>query len=375
MGKRKAATESTREGEEKKQDRSIVLYERRDKDALMHISELQLPPEVEGPIGAIAAEYATVLKKGTQKLKSRDMVVYRPREYEKGRVYGQGLQSIRGWVRRIVSYKYYHDLDIVNCAPTLLMHIAQTKLGHCPWMLREYVENRAGVFSQFRSEYSQCAPLTDSHMKKLFLVGIHGGRHTSAANLKEGGLPVDFPVVEGLARWEKSIRKLARKLKRHPDYVELATRINQDGTNQNKEDTFVSHVWQERENTVLLSLLSFFQVHTRHMPGVLVFDGLQVERVVEQGPIDDGILRATEKSVCDLYHIEHFALAEKSLVQTRKTHSVSGGRKIWSGSWMCSSGWFLAKYRTEVVSVGWEDFDNSCPEVVAHQHSDTVRSG
>jgi len=197
----------------------------------------------------------------------------------------------------------------------------------------------------------------------------------AAEYANQGGLPMDFPVVEGLARWEKSIRKLARELKRHPDYVELATRINQDGTNQNKEDTFVSHVWQERENTVLLSLLSFFQVHTRHMPGVLVFDGLQVERVVEQGPIDDGILRATEKSVCDLYHIEHFALAEKSLVPTRKTHSVSGGRKIWSGSWMCSSGWFLAKYRTEVVSVGWEDFDNSCPEVVAHQHSDTVRSG
>jgi len=234
MPKRKTATETTPDGEEKKQNMSVVLYERRDKDALMHISELQLPPEIEGPIDAVTTGYATTLKKGTQKLKFRDMVVYSPSEYEKGRVYGQGLQSISGWVRRIVSYKFYHDIDIVNCGPTLLMHIAQTKLGRCPEMLRGYVEDRASVFRHFRSEYSQCTPLSDSHLKKLFLVGVHGGRHTSAVNLKEGGLPADFPVVEGLAQWEKSIRKLARELMRHPDYVELATSIKKDKKNKTR---------------------------------------------------------------------------------------------------------------------------------------------
>lgn len=46
----------------------------------------------------------------------------------KGRVYAQGLQTVPGWVRRQCAHKYYHDIDIVNCYPVILLQL-QEKVG------------------------------------------------------------------------------------------------------------------------------------------------------------------------------------------------------------------------------------------------------
>ena len=114
------APRSVEEPPRKKQKRGeqaglsvVVFWERRDHDMLMSIIELVLDPRNEAVV-------AKIVKEMTRNPTSRRRVHYTPSDFEDGRVYGSGLQGVCGWIRRLCSFKYYHDLDIENCAPTLL---------------------------------------------------------------------------------------------------------------------------------------------------------------------------------------------------------------------------------------------------------------
>jgi hypothetical protein len=139
---------------------------------------------------------------------------------------------------------------------------------------------------------------------------------------------MDFPRVKELSKWERSIKRLSRELMRRPRYVKLAENIKANPDKYNETGTFISCVWQELENKVLMQLVRFFRLYTNHVPGVLAFDGLQVERVDEQmGPMDTQIIRSAEESVVALFPIKHFALLEKSLVPTAEDWAIYWGPK------------------------------------------------
>ena len=104
-----------REGKEEEEKKVITtLYERWDADMILSVSELVLDPQTEGVVSAIATEMTPSLSNPAPM--TRRMVSYTARDFKEGRVYGQGLQGVSGWIRRLCSYKYYHDLDIVNAA-------------------------------------------------------------------------------------------------------------------------------------------------------------------------------------------------------------------------------------------------------------------
>jgi hypothetical protein len=326
--KKSAGREGASDEEEDEKPPTVTMKEKMDKNALMHMFELEIDDSTQGRIEDLAVDIISMHKAKVAMPRTMKTVVYAPSEYAEGRLYGNGLQSIAGWVRRFLSYKYYHDIDMVNCGPALLLHIVETKLGVRPPLLYEYVVDRQGCFDRIRLANPQCVGLSDKQMKKLFLIGVHGGKHTSPVNLKKAGLSQDFPCVDELVLWERSIRKLSRKLMVHPDYSKLSTDIENNQEKYNKAGTFVSCVWQELENKVLLHLVKFFHLNTRHVPGVLVFDGLQVERVDGcMGPMDEGIIRAAEVSVVAAFSIKHFALLEKSLVPTAEDWAIYWGPK------------------------------------------------
>jgi hypothetical protein len=118
-----------REDDEEIAEVAAVLYERWDSDMIMSINELVLDPQTEAVVSALAAEMRPSLSNPDPTI--RRIVSYSAREFKKGRVYGQGLQGVGGWIRRVCSYRYYHDLGIVNCGPTILYQILE-KCGGCP---------------------------------------------------------------------------------------------------------------------------------------------------------------------------------------------------------------------------------------------------
>ena len=67
-----------------------------------------------------------------------------------GRLYAHpSLQSTSGWIRRLCAHKFYHDVDIENCFPTVLRQVAVQHGLLCP-ALAQYVEHRQDVFRRAR---------------------------------------------------------------------------------------------------------------------------------------------------------------------------------------------------------------------------------
>lgn len=89
-----------------------------------------------------------------------------------GRVFGPGLQRAPGWVRRLCSHKYYHDVDIVNCFPVLLLQL-QEKVGVTidPVNLRRYVAEREAVLAE---DMAQIPGLTRKEAKSQYLKVMFG---------------------------------------------------------------------------------------------------------------------------------------------------------------------------------------------------------
>ena len=96
-----------------------------------------------------------------------------------GRLYASGpsLQHVSKWIRNLCASSIYHDIDIVNCFPSLLQQIVQRHGLACPH-LTHYVTNREAVFQKVNETYSgenAGATLTREQLKKCFLVSLHNG--------------------------------------------------------------------------------------------------------------------------------------------------------------------------------------------------------
>jgi hypothetical protein len=244
----------------------IILYERWDTEALESIRELVMDRATEGVVEAIASDFAIV--KGQLPPTFRK-VEYRPAEFAGGRIYGTGLQSCAGFIRRICGYKFYHDLDIVNASPVLICQLMIKATGSCPPMLLEYVNDRDGMFQRLREEEPAFANLSYKKLKKMFLVALHGGTHeTTLAKYRLGPQPVPL-----LAAFEKAINVCATKLMAHGDYQGILAAIRADPTKTNVRGTFISHCWQVIENKIILALVDYLGTQKIKV-GALNFDGL-----------------------------------------------------------------------------------------------------
>ena len=83
---------------------AAVLYERWDTDMLLAINELVLEPHTESVVAAVVSSLTLSLK--NPQPRTCRAVSYSAREFDEGRVYGQGLQGCGGWIRRLCSYKF-----------------------------------------------------------------------------------------------------------------------------------------------------------------------------------------------------------------------------------------------------------------------------
>ena len=107
-------------------------HERYDADALAHIAQLELDPIMDIVVSKMNRKVNMPNKKGADR-STREQVDYRYAEDNgslEGRVYGpNSLQTLNGWIRRILGYKYYHDLDFENCAPMIISQVCIQFLG------------------------------------------------------------------------------------------------------------------------------------------------------------------------------------------------------------------------------------------------------
>lgn len=248
---------------------SVTLHERVDFAALSRVARLALDPGDRALVGRMLRGF----KSGLTSWK----VVYKPSSFKEGRLYGSGLQCLKGWIRRILSHKYYHDIDIRNCAPTIIKQVWNTAFPDkaLPRLFERYVGNRSEVFSEIREDHPD---LTDKQLKRAFLKGMHGGSYMHPG--KDGtfvlGCRPPRPIGS-LEEWAAEVREIFTGLAAHPTYRPLWDAVSADSGKTNKLGTFASYIWQKHENEIILCLLGFL-TSTGLTVGVLSFDGLMVER-------------------------------------------------------------------------------------------------
>ena len=240
------------------QDKPIVLTlnERWNVCRFNAITELVMRPELEDVLAAMAPSINS-LTKGYRR------VDYRTGKFETGRLYGTGFQSISRWIRRLCAGDYYSDIDIVNAGPTLFAQLLVVNGLVCPSLLKMYAEDRNRMFAMIREELPD---KTDQELKYMLLKLSHGGVPSD----RDG---TSTPI---LAQYRAQVVSAALKLRsRQPRYAEMyQQRI--DANEENAIGSFISCIWQEVENKVLMALVDFFQT-TGKMVGFLAFDGLGVE--------------------------------------------------------------------------------------------------
>ena len=193
----------------------------------------------------------------------RRRVDYRAGKFKEGRLYGEGLQSIKRAVRRLCSHEYYIDIDIQNAGPCLFVQLLVKQGIEVPHLLQLYANDRNRVFEMIRQFLPDAS---DAQLKHDLLKLSHAGKPS------QDGVP-PLPILEA---FRAQIHSVALQLKTKPRYAEMY-KARLDAKESNPLGSFISCVWQEIENIVLMCLVAFFQL-LGYMVGNLAFDGLTVDK-------------------------------------------------------------------------------------------------
>ena len=110
--KKKQKRKAEEDDEDENEVAAYTCNEQFDVDMLSHIRELVLSNEVEETVANLLSQ---VTESKLSERKTRRCVKYKPSKlFPTGRVYScyPSLQMLKGWIRRIVAHKVYHDIDI-----------------------------------------------------------------------------------------------------------------------------------------------------------------------------------------------------------------------------------------------------------------------
>ena len=150
--KKKQKRKAEEDDEDENEVAAYTCNEQFDVDQLSHIRELVLSNEVEETVANLLSQ---VTESKLSERTTRRCVKYKPSKlFPTGRVYScyPSLQMLKGWIRRIVAHKVYHDIDIQNAFPVILSQIAKKSLDWCPKPLGKYAYERSDVFDTLREQ-------------------------------------------------------------------------------------------------------------------------------------------------------------------------------------------------------------------------------
>lgn len=290
---------------EEEDDRETVccIQEKVDAVRLESISHLWLEPQ-------LASRVQGLLKTVVEK-QGWNYAVYKRNKDSKGRVYaGSSLQSLKGWVTRVVAGHFYTEIDIHGCAPTLVIYLASKYRLPVPTMV-QYVEDRAALFERVRIQTPALSSASDTLLKKAFLVAMHGGSYQHF--FLQNHIELDVFDCPPLAAWYQECEAFAKLLKRDDD-------SDRDGA------SLLAHSWQEIEIKIILHLKEFFSTVGIKV-GVLKHDAVLVEFPHPDRAFPTDLLEQAVASVRKVINVEHLKLVEKKLTPTEADWDLFYGPK------------------------------------------------
>ena len=185
-----------------------------------------------------------------------------------GRLYTKNsLQGCAGYLRRLTSDMYYHDIDMVNAFPSILVQICNKFNVKCT-VLKNYVNEKDSIITQIMKDHPQ---LSYQDVKKMFLICMHNGH-----KLKDQSISSYENIF--LNEFTLELNTIAYALMKMEHFKKMKNLVYRpDMDKHNKCGTFISWICQDIESKVVLAAKAFFE-HRDYVVGVLVFDGLMIEK-------------------------------------------------------------------------------------------------
>ena len=195
-----------------------------------------------------------------------------------GRFYAKGslsMQNMKRELRHAIGGEYYHDLDVVNCHPVILMQMCGSLGIDCP-LLTAYVNDRDAILNSI-STAALCDP---SFAKCIILCLINGGRgdyNTLVKKCRSAG--ICMPVW--LSQFKRESAQILNRITDiyNSDYEEHKSMLIKNKIEKNPKASFNSLVMCNYENDILFAILEFMK-HNGYIQGdaVLCFDGCQLRK-------------------------------------------------------------------------------------------------
>ena len=257
---------------------------------------------------------------------------------------GLSMQGMPREIRNAIAFRIHHDLDFVNCHPSLLHQFSLRHGVPCP-RLAEYVADR----TTFLADLQDGASIPGA-AKTAVLAVIYGG---AVDSVRRGVDPHNCgaPWLRAFGEEMAAVREAVTALPSAAPYLALARKsvakkatAAASGDGNNLLGSTVNHLVCDLENAALMALREFLESNMKRTVGVLVFDGLVVERL----PSDDGaeipreVLDAASDHVFRVtgyrLRISEKDMAVDKLDVPREAYAVWGAADAAYGSdaWDCS---------------------------------------
>jgi len=188
-----------------------------------------------------------------------------------GRLYGTKscLSYLESGLRAYLTKDLYHDLDIINAQPVILLQFIKNKLSKDMPKLEEYVDNRDEILDNI-CEINDCKR---NEAKEELLKALFGGI-------------VKDKYLEDL---QKEIRNVSKELSKRVEYANLFNAVKSE---KNIYGSFISLIAQSEEKNVMLCMREFL-IGKGWSPDVLIYDGIMV-RKRSDAVIDDDLFKSLE---------------------------------------------------------------------------------
>jgi len=181
-----------------------------------------------------------------------------------GRLYGTkgSFETLEKECRGTICKEYYHDVDIVNCHPVLLLQFAKSKFTTDLPEVDKYVINREAYLKNVMTENS----ITRDEAKQAIISVLYGGSCNQKSYLYDLSLEV---------------RGFSKKVFASEQYADLAKVCKGE---DNIYGSFLSFVLQTEERHCMLAMKDYLEGQ-RWSVDVLCYDGVMVRK--QDGKVPD----------------------------------------------------------------------------------------
>jgi hypothetical protein len=174
-----------------------------------------------------------------------------------GRLYGSkgSFETLEKECRGTICKEYYHDIDIVNCHPVILVQFALKKFKAVLPEVEKYVDNREAFLKNVMTENS----VTRDEAKQAIISVLYGGTCNQQSFLYE---------------LSQEVRGFSKKLFQTDEYSDLAKAVKSE---KNIYGSFLSYILQTEERKCMLAMKDHLESCGWSID-VLCYDGVMVRR-------------------------------------------------------------------------------------------------